>query len=98
MTEFRVGARGHYSLMKALDIYAEGLFFNSKYNGSGDGVSSTTDTGGIYEGGFRLKAHKKAEINLAYRYKSGEWDESYIVPGGVIMITKKIGISVKDYG
>jgi len=94
LTEFRVGARGHYSLLEALDVYGEGLYFNQKLNGSGDGISSKTEIGGIYEGGFRLQAHKKAEIDLAYRYVSGDLDESFIVAGGVVMLTKNIGVSV----
>lgn len=94
LTEFRVGARGHYSVMKPLDVYGEALYFNQKLNGSGDGISSKTETGGRYEAGFRLQAHKKAEINLAYRYVSGDTDESFIVAGGVVMLTKRLGISV----
>jgi hypothetical protein len=94
LTEFRVGARGHFSLMKALDIYGEGLYFNQKLNGSGDGISSRTEIGGIYEGGFRLQAHKKAEIDLAYRYVSGDLDESFIVAGGILKVTRNLGLSV----
>jgi hypothetical protein len=94
LTEFRIGARGHYSVMKALDIYGEGLYFNQKLNGSGDGISSRTEIGGIYEAGFRLQAHKKAEIDLAYRYVSGDLDESFIVAGGVLKVTKNLGLSV----
>ena len=94
LTEFRVGARAHYSLLKIVDVYGEGLYFNQKLNGSGDGISSKTEIGGIYEGGFRVQAHKKAEIDLAYRYVSGDLDESFIVAGGVVMFTKSIGLSV----
>jgi hypothetical protein len=90
LTEFRVGARGHYGLLDALDVYGEALYFNAKYNGD----TSSTDIGGRYEGGFRLQAHKKAEIDLAYRYVSGDWDESFIVAGGVLMLTKSLGLSV----
>jgi hypothetical protein len=94
LTEFRVGARGHFSLIDILDVYGEGLYFNQKLNGSGDGISSKTETGGIYEAGFRLQAHKKAEIDLAYRYVSGDTDESFIVAGGVLKVTKHLGLSV----
>jgi hypothetical protein len=94
LTEFRVGARGHYNVMKPLDVYGEALYFNQKLNGSGDGISSKTETGGRYEAGFRLQAHKKAEIDLAYRYVSGDMDESFIVAGGVLMLTKNIGVNV----
>jgi opacity protein-like surface antigen len=94
LTEFRVGARGHYNVMKPLDVYGEALYFNQKLNGSGDGISSKTEIGGIYEAGFRLQAHKNAEIDLAYRYVSGDMDESFIVAGGVLMLTKNIGVNV----
>ncbi|MGD2076294.1 MAG: hypothetical protein PVI91_03185 [Gammaproteobacteria bacterium] len=94
LTEFRLGARGHYGLMKIMDVYGEALYFNQKLNGSGDGISSRTEIGGIYEAGLRLQAHKKAEIDLAYRYVSGDLDESFIVAGGVLKVTKNLGLSV----
>ena len=83
-------------LMKALDIYAEALYFNQKLDGSGTDsvISSKTEIGGIYETGFRLQAHKIAEIDLAYRYVSGDLDESFIVAGGIVKVTKRLGISV----
>lgn len=90
LTEFRVGGRGHYSLLDNVDGYVEVLYFNAKLNGD----STSTDIGGIYEAGFRVKGGKIGELDAAYRHVSGDTDENFVVIGGIINLTKNLGLSL----
>lgn len=90
LTEFRAGGRGHYSVMDNLDVYVDALYFNAKFNGD----ATNTDIGGIYEAGFRVKGGKIGELDAAYRRVSGDIDQNYVVVGGVINLTKNLGLSL----
>ena len=91
INQFRGGARGHYSLLDNLDAYVDAQFFNAKTNSN---QTTATDIGGIYEGGFRVKGGKIGELDAAYRYVSGDINQNYIVVGGVLNVTKNLGLSL----
>ncbi len=91
LTEFRVGARGHYTLLKKLDVYADAIYFNSKLNGN---QTTQTDIGGIYEAGLRYQLAKKFELDASYRHVSGEIDADFLVVGGILNVTKNISLNL----
>jgi hypothetical protein len=91
ITEFRVGARPHYSFGKNFDVYADLLYSNRKINGD----LSHTDIGWIYAGGIRWQALKWAELNLAGEYRSGSIDAAFLVVNPVFKLTKNFDLSLK---
>lgn len=91
MNEFRVGLRPHFSLMKKLDIYADLLYSNRKFNGD----RSTTDIGWIYAGGLRWKVFKWFELNMGGEYRSGSIDEPFVMVNPVFRATRNIDVSVR---
>ena len=60
LSEFRVGLRPHYSLLKTLDAYADLVYFNNKLNGD----RSNSDIGYIYGAGIRYQTFKRVEFRL----------------------------------
>ena len=85
LTEFRVGGRGHYSLMKKLDIFGDVQGFNAKFNSN---QSTFNDAGAIYEAGVRFQVVKKLEVNTSYRYVSGDVDDDFGTVGAVFKFTR----------
>ena len=85
LTEFRVGGRGHYKLMKKLDVYGDLLGFNAKFNSN---QSTFNDAGAIYEAGLRFQVVKKLEVDAGYRYVSGDVDDDFGTVGAVFKFTR----------
>jgi hypothetical protein len=90
-TEFRVGIRPHYSFSDRGDVFVDLIYFNNKLNGD----KSNTDIGGIYAAGIRYRLFKKAELLLAGEHRSGDVDETFVVIGPVIKLTKKLSLNIK---
>jgi opacity protein-like surface antigen len=86
LTEFRVGGRGHYAVMKKLDIFGDIQAFNAKFNSN---QSTFNDAGAIYEAGVRFQAAKKLEVNASYRYVSGDVDDDFGTVGAVFKFTRR---------
>ncbi len=91
MNSFQLGMRPHYEVLKKLDVYAEVLYSNTKFNGD----RSRTDIGWIYAGGMRWQMLKRVELNLAGEYRSGSIDAAFVVVNPVFRITRNFDISVK---
>lgn len=91
LNEFRFGLQPHYSLFKPLDVYADLIYVNSKFNGD----RSNSDIGYIYGAGVRYQAFKKVEFRLAGEYRSGDVDEAFVVLGPVIKLTKTFAVSLR---
>lgn len=86
LTEFRVGGRGHYPLMKKLDVYGDLMGFNAKFNSN---QSTFNDAGAIYEAGLRFQVVKKLEVDAGYRYVSGDVDDDFGTVGAVFKFTRR---------
>jgi hypothetical protein len=91
LSEFRVGLRPHYSLLKTLDAYADLVYFNNKLNGD----RSNSDIGYIYGAGIRYQTFKRVEFRLAGEYRSGNIDNAFLVLGPVIKLTKTFDLSLR---
>ncbi|VAW72908.1 hypothetical protein MNBD_GAMMA13-202 [hydrothermal vent metagenome] len=91
LNDFRFGARPHYSFSKELDIYADILYNNKKFNGD----SSRTQIGGIYGAGVRYLVMKKLELDVGLEYRSADIDAAFATVGGTFRVTKVLGITVK---
>lgn len=93
LNEFRGGLRPHYSLLtkkQKLDVYADFVAWNRKFNGD----RTNTDLGYTYGAGLRYLPHKRIEVRLAGEYKSGDVDETFVVFGPVIKLTKQFSLSL----
>ena len=94
-TEFQVGVRGHYPLMKKkLDMFGTGTWFYNSINSSSSGVSSISEGGGLADLGVRFQATKKWELDAAVEYRSGDYSGTFGVVESVYKITKKLSISL----
>ncbi len=85
LTEFRFGGRGHYAVMKKLDVFGDLMAFNAELNSN---RTTRKDVGFIYEGGVRYQAAKKLELNASYKYLSGDVDEDFGTVGVVFKFTR----------
>ena len=92
-TEFQLGARGHYSLLKNLDAFVGATWFYNSING--DKVASISDGGGIFDAGIRYKAFKRLELNAWGRYRTGDYDDTVLAIGPIIKLTKKLSLNLK---
>lgn len=90
-TEFQVGARGHYPLMKKLDIFGTGTWF---YNNNDNNVSSVSDAGALVDAGLRFQATEKWELDTAFEYRTGDYDGTFWVVESVYKITERLSISL----
>jgi len=94
-TEFQVGVRGHYPVMKKkLDVFGTGTWFYNSINSSSSGVSSISEGGGLFDAGVRFQATKKWELDAAVEYRSGDYSGTFGVVESVYKITKKLSISL----
>jgi hypothetical protein len=91
LTEFRFGVRPHYSFSDRGDLFADLIYFNNKLNGD----KSNTDIGGIYAAGIRYEFFKRVELFLAAEHRSGDIDETFVVVGPVIHLTKTFSLNLK---
>jgi hypothetical protein len=92
LTEFRVGMRLHYTLVKNLDLFGDVLGFNAKLNGN---KSTSTDIGIIYEAGVRYLLHKRFEANASYKRIGGDLNKDFGTVGAVFKMTKAFSLSAK---
>jgi len=94
-TEFQVGARGHYPLMKKkLDAFGTGTWFYNSINSSSSGVSSISDAGALVDAGVRFQATKKWELDAAVEYRTGDYNGTFGVVESIYKITNKLSISL----
>jgi hypothetical protein len=93
-TEFRGGFRPHYSFTDNLDVFADVMAFNNKLNGNNNGTRST-DIGMLYRGGIRYRLFKRAELQFAGEYRGGDQNETFLVVGPVIKLTKNMHLNLK---
>lgn len=92
-TEFQVGARGHYPLMKKkLDVFGTGTWFYNSINGNN--VSSISEGGALVDAGVRFQATKKWELDAAVEYRTGDYDGTFGVVESVYKITERLSISL----
>jgi opacity protein-like surface antigen len=91
VNQFRVGLEPHYSLFKSLDLVADLIYVNTKFNGD----RSRTDIGYIYGAGIRYQSFKRVELRLAGEYVSGNVDKAFLVLGPVIKLTKTFDLSLR---
>jgi len=91
VNEFRFGVRPHYSVSKSLDLYADLIYFNAKFNGN----RTNTDIGGIYAAGLRYQAFKKLEIDVGGQYRSGDTDSAFFVLSPVIQLSRNFDLVLR---
>ncbi len=91
LNDFQFGVRPHYSFSKQLDVFADLLYNNKKFNGDG----SKTEIGGIYGAGVRYLILPRLELDLGGEYRSADIDSGFLVVGGTFKVNKVLGISVK---
>ncbi len=93
LDDFRFGLRPHYSFSKNLDVYADLLFNNKKF----DGDKQETETGGIYGAGVRYLILPRLELDLGGEYQGADVDTALFKAGGTFKATKRLGISVRTH-
>lgn len=91
LTEFRAGARLHFALMKALDVFGDVQYFNQKLNGD----QSETNLGFLDEAGIRFMATKGLELNASYKYIGGDLNEDFGTVGAVLDLNKVIALTAR---
>ncbi|MFZ0467892.1 MAG: hypothetical protein WAL92_03105 [Thiogranum sp.] len=91
MNQFRVGLEPHYSLLKSLDLVADLIYVNTKFNGD----RSNSDIGYIYGAGIRHQLFKRVEVRLSGQYVSGDVDKAFLVLGPVIKLTKTFDLTLR---
>jgi hypothetical protein len=91
LNDFRFGIRPHYSFSKNLDVYADLLYNNKKFNGD----RSETEIGGIYGAGVRYLILKRLELLLGGEYRSADIDSGFLMVGGTFKVNKTLGITVR---
>ncbi len=92
LTEFRAGARGHYTIVKNLDVFGDVLGFNAKLNGN---KTTSTDIGIIYEAGVRYLMHKRFEANASYKRVGGGLNKDFGTVGAVFKMTRAFSLSAR---
>jgi len=92
MNQFRVGLEPHYSLLKSLDLVADLVYVNTKFNGD----RSNSDIGYIYGAGIRHRMFKWLEVRLAGEYISGDVDKAFLVLGPVIKLNRTFELSIRS--
>lgn len=92
LNEFRGGLRGHYSIIKNLDVFADVIGFNAKLNGN---QTTATDIGILYEAGVRYLPHKRFEANASYKRIGGDLNKDFGTVGAVFKMTKAFSLSAR---
>jgi len=82
----------HYSLLKSLDLVADLVYVNTKFNGD----RSNSDIGYIYGAGIRHRMFKWLEVRLAGEYISGDVDKAFLVLGPVIKLNRTFELSIRS--
>lgn len=91
LSEFRAGARAHFSVTDSLDLFGDVQYFNQKLNGK----STHTDLGFVDEAGVRFQAAKPLELNASYKYIGGDLNDHFGTVGLVYDLTKVVALSAR---